>query len=123
MRQRRVPKLIFSSLFITVNSSFELIILILIARNWNSEKIRACMSGYYISVLSVGIVGCILADLYTVEISTLIVIGVIPAIIWYSLATHTIRNMNERLFQVAVFIFIMASSSVVLGKEIMQIIL
>ena len=100
-----------------------LIILILITRNWNSEKIRACMSAYYISVLSVGILGYILADLYTVEIITLIVIGVIPVIIGYSLATHLIQNMNERLFHVAVFMFLMASSSVVLGKEIMRIFL
>ncbi len=100
-----------------------LIILILISRNWNSEKIRACMSGYNVLVMLVGIFGYILTDLYTTEIITLIVVGVIPAIIGYSLATYMIQNMNERLFHFAVFIFIMTSSSVVLGKEMTRIFL
>ena len=98
-----------------------LIILILLARNWNSNKIRACMSAYYIAVLSIGIMGYILADLYTAEIITLIFIGIIPAIIGYSLSTRIIRKMNERLFSYAVFIFIITSSLVVLSMEITRV--
>ena len=81
------------------------------------------MSGYNVLVMLVGIFGYILTDLYTTEIITLIVVGVIPAIIGYSLATYMIQNMNERLFHFAVFIFIMTSSSVVLGKEMTRIFL
>ena len=40
MRQRREPKLIFSSPFITVNSSFELIILILIVKHLKNYVTR-----------------------------------------------------------------------------------
>ena len=98
-----------------------ILVLLLLARNWGSQAIRASLSFYFLLVLTPSIAGYAIAGLFTLERVMLVLIMIPPALLGFSVASVLVRHLNERRFRHGVIAIIMVSSVMVLGREALRI--
>ncbi len=95
-----------------------LVMLFLLTRDWPRQSVRAGMALFLQTLTTSAVVGFAVAGLYTPERLTLLAIVVIPSLAGLALGALLIRRMNERVFRYAVIAIILASSIVVLVREV-----
>lgn len=98
-----------------------LMALFLLSRGWPRHAVRGSLSLFFLAVEAAGVVGYGVAGLFTAERVALIIVVTLPALLGFGLATVLLRRMNERLFQHAVVVVILATSAMVLAKEIVRL--
>jgi uncharacterized membrane protein YfcA len=93
----------------------------LLARGWGRQAIRASLALYFLAVESAGVVGYVVAGLFTEERIGLILAVTGPVILGFALATAIGRRMNERLFRTSVVVVVLVTSLMVLGREALRL--
>ena len=95
-----------------------LMALFLLTRGWTPQAVRGSLALYFLAVEAAGVVGYGVAGLFTTERIALILITAVPALMGFWLATRLLRGMNETVFRRATIAVIIATSLMVLGREV-----
>lgn len=95
-----------------------LMALLLLTRGWTPQAVRGSLALYFLTVEAAGVVGYGVAGLFTTERIALILITAVPALMGFWLATRLLRGMNETVFRRATIAVIIATSLMVLGREV-----
>jgi uncharacterized membrane protein YfcA len=95
-----------------------LMVLAMLARGLPRQALRGSLALYFLAVEGVAVAGYGVAGLYTTEriVLTLAVIG--PVVLGFGLATFIGRHLNEQFFRKLVVATVIATSLVVLTREI-----
>ena len=96
-----------------------LLVLLMVARKWARQAIRASMSVYFLVVHGLAVAGYGVAGIFTTEIATLILIVTPAVIVGFGIATLLVRRMNEAVFRRVVLAVITVASLMVLGRELL----
>ena len=95
-----------------------LVMLFLMTRNWERQTVRAAMAFFLVALMAFTVILFALYGLYTPLRLTLIGIVAIPSAIGFVLGAILIKRLDERAFQYIVIGIIIASSVLVLAKEV-----
>ncbi len=95
-----------------------LMALFLLTRGWPPQAVRGSLALYFLAVEAAGVVGYGVAGLFTTERIALIAVVTLPVLLGFWLATRLLRGMNETVFRRAVIVVIIATSLMVLGREV-----
>ena len=98
-----------------------LLVLFLLTRGWSRHAMRGALSFYFLLVEGMAVVGYGASGMFTPERVSLILAVIVPVLLGFGLATLLVRRMNEQLFQHAVVVVIIATSLVVLGRELTRL--
>ena len=98
-----------------------LMALFLLTRNWPRQAVRSSLSLYFLVVEFSGVVGYGVAGMFTPERISLILVVAGPVLLGFALATVLVGRMNERVFRHAVVGVIIATSLMVLGREVVRL--
>ena len=95
-----------------------LMVLAMLARGLPRQALRGSLALYFLAVEGVAVAGYGVTGLYTTERIALTLVGVAPVILGFGLATVISRRMDERIFRKLVIAAVIATSLVVLAREI-----
>lgn len=95
-----------------------LMALYVLAQGWTRNALRGSLALYFIIVEASGVVGYGFTGLLTGERIALILITIVPVLLGFWLATFLVRRMNEAVFRRAVVVVIVATSAMVLAREL-----
>ena len=98
-----------------------MLVLFLLTRGWSRHAMRGALSFYFLLVEGMAVVGYGASGMFTPERVSLILAVIVPVLLGFGLATLLVRRMNEQLFQHAVVVVIIATSLVVLGRELTRL--
>ena len=93
--------------------------LIAVSKNWTQDTIRGSLSFYFLFVEGAAVVGYLLFGFLSKDLFVLVGVGIIPAILGFTLASNIVKRINERIYRSTVIAIIIASGVSVLGKEIL----
>ena len=99
-----------------------LVALYLVMRDWPRHAIRASTSFYFLLIEGSAVIGYGVAGMFTPERTSLILIVALPCLLGFGLATVLVGMMNERAFRHAVVIVIVATSVMVLSREVIRLV-
>jgi len=95
--------------------------LIAVSKKWTQDTIRGSLSFYFLFVEGTAVVGYLIFGLLTKDLLVLVGVGIIPAIVGFTLASHMVKGINETLYRSTVIVIIIASGVSVLGKEMLSL--
>ena len=98
-----------------------LMALFLLARDWPRQSVRVALSFYFLLVEFTGVVGYAVVGLFTPQTIILVVVTIAPVLLGFWLGSVLVRRMNERVFQHAVVVVILATSVAVLAREVLSL--
>lgn len=99
-----------------------LMVLVVLARRLPRQAMRGSLALYFLAVEGVAVAGYGVAGLYTAERIQLTLAVVVPVILGFVLATYIGRRMNEQFFRKLVIATVIATSMVVLSREVFGLI-
>ena len=95
-----------------------LLVLALLSHKMSSHALRGSLSLYFLVVEGAGVIGYGVAGLLTVERLQLIGVAVLPVLLGFMVALLILRKINEVMFRRLVIVAIVATSGLVLVREI-----
>lgn len=98
-----------------------LLAILFLKREWNRQKTRVSLALYFLLLQAAAVPAYLIAEMYTQEHFTLLLIIAIPVLIGYKFGTLLLRRMNEQRFRQAIVTVIMLISFFVLGREILHL--
>ena len=98
-----------------------LMALTLLSRHFGRQALRGSLSLYFLVVEGAGVVGYGFAGLLTGERLALIGVAALPVLLAFGAAALIVRRMNEAVFRRAVIATIMATSGIVLVREVVSL--
>ena len=98
-----------------------LLVLFVLTRNWHRHTIRASMSLYFLFIMTTSVVGYAAGNLFTSERALLIAVAIGPVLLGFWVGSKLAYSMNERVFRIASIAVIIATSLLVLGREVVRL--
>ena len=95
-----------------------LMVLALLSREMSSRALRGSLSLYFLVVEGTGVIGYGVTGLLTAERVQLIGVAVLPVVLGFGAAMLILRRINEVIFRRLVIVAIVATSMMVLVREI-----
>ncbi len=89
-----------------------------LSHRMSSHALRGSLSLYFLAVEGVGVIGYGAAGLLTEERLQLIGISLLPVVLGWGLALLILRRINETMFRRLVIVAIIATSMIVLVREV-----
>ena len=119
--RQKLVGLLVGALLAATGIGAALLVLFLLTRGWSRHAMRGALSFYFLLVEGMAVVGYGASGMFTPERVSLILAVIVPVLLGFGLATLLVRRMNEQLFQHAVVVVIIATSLVVLGRELTRL--
>ena len=113
-----VVAVVVSALLNSLGIGGPLMALYILGQGWSRNAVRGSLAFYFVIVEASGVVGYGFTGLLTGERVALILITVVPVLLGFWLATFLVRRMNEAVFRRAVVVVIVATSLMVLAREV-----
>ena len=109
---------VVSALLNSLGIGGPLMALYILGQGWSRNAVRGSLAFYFVIVEASGVVGYGFTGLLTGERVALILITVTPVLLGFWLATFLVRRMNEAVFRRAVVVVIVATSLMVLARDV-----
>jgi uncharacterized membrane protein YfcA len=116
-----VVAIVVSALLNSLGIGGPLMALYILGQGYSRNAVRGSLAFFFVVVEASGVLGYGYTGLLTGERIALILVTVIPVILGFWLATFLVRRMNEAVFRRAVVIVIVATSLMVLAREVSSI--
>ena len=98
-----------------------LLVLFLLTQGTLRQGLRASMAYFFFPIEAASVVGFVVAGLFTAERVTLVLAAIPAVLVGFWISTLLGRRMNERMFRRVVVGVIVATSLMVLGREIARL--
>ena len=98
-----------------------LLVLFVLTQGWQRDTVRGSLALYFLFIMLIAVAGYAATGLYTSDRIVLTGIVTAPVLAGLWLGSHLARRMNERVFRNAAVTVIIASSLVVLGRELLRL--
>lgn len=92
-----------------------------VAKNWERDTIRGSIPLYYICIKGFAVVGYFATQRFDLEILTLTVVGVIPTVIGFALASAFIGRIQEGLYRKLILVIIIVAGTNILVRAVLQL--
>jgi len=116
-----VVAVVVSALLNSLGIGGPLMALYILRQGYSRNAVRGSLAFFFVVVEASGVVGYGFTGLLTGERIALILITVVPVLLGFWLATFLVRRMNEAVFRRAVVVVIVATSLMVLAREVSSI--
>ncbi|MBM3935029.1 MAG: sulfite exporter TauE/SafE family protein [SAR202 cluster bacterium] len=97
-----------------------LIAILLLARNWNKQEVRANLVFCFIGIDAVSFLGYAASGLFTLERVVLILFAIPAMLLGLKVGSALLTRMNEQLFRRVTMAIIISTSLLVLGREVIS---
>ena len=96
-----------------------LLVLFLLSRKWQGQVMRATLAFYFIVLKATGVVGYVVAGLFTPERTSLFLFLIVPILVGFALASFLVKRASEEMFRKGVLAIIVVTSLTILVRELL----
>ena len=89
-----------------------------VSRDWGRDSVRGSLPLYYLVVEGTAVVGYIFSGMFSKEAAMLTILGIVPALVGFMLATVVVKKIAEAQFRTYLLVVIISAGVISFAKEI-----
>ena len=89
-----------------------------VSRDWGRDSVRGSLPLYYLVVEGTAVVGYIFSGMFSKEAAVLTILGIVPALFGFVLATMVVKKVAETQFRRYLLVVIISAGVISFAKEI-----